>query len=173
MSQVELATAAGFSMVYVSMLERGKRQPPPATIDMLADALALPAADRARLVGTISPYGSTRTMGLPAPVTSFVGREVEVALVSEMFRDPDVRLVTLLGPGGVGKTRLATEVARKIQFDVADNAVFVPLDSIVSSEDVADRLIEALGLARQPGVSPDQLLQGTVQVRRGQGILAT
>jgi predicted ATPase/transcriptional regulator with XRE-family HTH domain len=165
MSQVELAAAAGFSMVYVSMLERGKRLPPPATVDVLAGALDLPAVDRARLVGTISPPRSARTMGLPAPVTSFVGREVEVALVTEMFLDSDVRLVTLLGPGGVGKTRLATQIARQIQFDVTDGAVFVPLDSIASFEDVADLLIDAFGLARQPAVSPEELLLSSIHDR--------
>ncbi|HEV3312716.1 MAG TPA: helix-turn-helix domain-containing protein [Chloroflexota bacterium] len=165
MSQVELASAAGFSMVYISMLERGKRKPPATTIDMLAEALALPAADRARLTETIAGSRRATPAGLPASVTSFVGREVEVALVSEMFRNPGTRLVTLLGPGGVGKTRLATEVAREIQFDVAAGAVFVPLDSISSSDDVAGRLVQALGIARQPGVSPDQLLQETVQDR--------
>jgi len=165
MSQVELATAAGFSMMYISMLERGKRRPPAATVDLLAGALELPAAHHTRLLETVSPTWHAGVMSLPAPVTSFVGRDVEVTLVSEMFRDADTRLVTLLGPGGVGKTRLAIEVARRIQFDVSEGAVFVPLDLVAAADDVADMLVDALGLVRQPGLPSERLLLEAVQDR--------
>ena len=51
---------------------------------------------------------------LPVPLTPIVGREDEIAAVIALLRDPEVHLVTLIGPGGIGKTRLAIEVARRM-----------------------------------------------------------
>src|SRR5215211_9007410 len=68
----------------------------------------------------------------PRPLTSFVGRQREVAAVRDLLRREDVRLVTLTGPGGVGKTRLAVAVAEGLAGAFADGAAFVPLASVRS-----------------------------------------
>ncbi|MGH2532324.1 MAG: tetratricopeptide repeat protein [Thermomicrobiales bacterium] len=86
---------------------------------------------------------------LPAPLTSFVGRQQEIATARDLVRRPDVRLVTLVGPGGIGKTRLALEVATRLADDLADGVAFVPLASLADSGLVGSALARALG-ARAP-----------------------
>src|SRR5436190_23622818 len=66
---------------------------------------------------------------LPAPLTNFVGREREVQTVGELLHRPEVRLVTLTGPGGVGKTRLAVRLTEDLASDFPDGIAFVSLTS--------------------------------------------
>ena len=87
----------------------------------------------------------TRLAGLPAPLTRFIGRERETAEVAALLRRDDVRLVTLTGPGGVGKTRLALQVATGLIADLADGAAFVPLAPVRSAELVLATIALALG----------------------------
>src|SRR5689334_20504690 len=63
----------------------------------------------------------------PVPLTSFVGREQEIVTVCELLRRPEIRLLTLMGTGGVGKTRLALQVATHLSKDIADQACFISL----------------------------------------------
>jgi hypothetical protein len=71
-----------------------------------------------------------RPSRLPVPVGSFVGRDAEVDVVAGLLLDGATRLVTLTGPGGIGKTRLALEVARAVGRQLPGGAVFVPLASV-------------------------------------------
>src|SRR6187401_1972425 len=67
---------------------------------------------------------------LPVFLTSFVGRQEEIALASALLRRPDLRLLTLTGPGGIGKTRFATEIAATSAETFPDGIRFVPLASV-------------------------------------------
>jgi predicted ATPase len=81
--------------------------------ELLADDLAVLLTERfARLAPAASGRGPAP---LPAPLTPIIGREDEIAAAGALLRDPGVHLVTLLGPGGIGKTRLAIEVARRME----------------------------------------------------------
>jgi predicted ATPase/DNA-binding CsgD family transcriptional regulator/Tfp pilus assembly protein PilF len=82
--------------------------------------------------------------GVPAPLTSLVGRECEVGELGRLLKRADTRLVTLTGPGGVGKTRLAVQVATEEAATFADGASFVPLASIRDPTIVAATIAQAL-----------------------------
>ena len=116
LTQEALAERAGLSTRGISDLERGARElPRKDTLRLLLQALDLAPADRAALVAAARHPLATalrgahvdRLSGLPVALTPLIGRETDVASVVTLLNEPAVRLVTLTGPGGTGKTRLA------------------------------------------------------------------
>jgi predicted ATPase len=83
---------------------------------------------------------------LPVTSTSLIGRERDIAEVSKLLAKPDVRLVTLIGPGGIGKTRLAIAVGERLDDRYPRGTVFVPLASITEPELVLPRIAAAVGV---------------------------
>ena len=109
LTQEALAERAGLSPRTVRGLERGASRPYPDTVARLARALALPPAAAAALAAAPVPHN------LPAPLTALVGRERELAEAGRCLADPaGPRLLTLTGPGGGGKTRLALALAARL-----------------------------------------------------------
>ena len=88
---------------------------------------------------------------LPVPATPLLGREQETAAVEDLVVGEGVRLVTLTGPGGVGKSRLAVEAARRLGPGFADGARFVELASVSSADLVAAAIAAGLGLTTSAG----------------------
>ena len=88
---------------------------------------------------------------LPAVPTSFVGREAELAEASELLARPGVRLLTLTGPGGAGKTRLALETGRALAPRFPDGVWFVPLAPVTDPARVGLAVVEALRLTNPAG----------------------
>jgi len=94
--------------------------------------------------------------GLPPAPNRTIGREADVRAIAGRIRDGDVRLLTLTGPGGVGKTRLAVEAARALERYYADGARFVSLAPLNRHEDVAQAIVTALGIVALSGESSEQ-----------------
>ena len=103
---------------------------------------------------------------LPSPVTPFVGREKELSQLTALLADPTCRLLTLLGPGGIGKTRLATELARQLAPVFAHGVCFVTLVSLSTPEAFVSALVDALGLVLFHGSDAKQELFDALQCRQ-------
>src|SRR5688572_3939225 len=113
-TQEELATIAGLSVHGVSALERGERRRPHVeTVRALSAALDLRGPTRDALLATArgpaeaTPVDEVSHVSLPLAPTALLGRDTDVTALRGLLADPAVRLITLVGPGGVGKTRLA------------------------------------------------------------------
>ena len=120
------------------------RRPPPPAPRPMARVVAFPGRPEA------SP--------LPAPLSSFVGRDDDIAAVADLLADPAARLITLTGPGGIGKTRLALAAAAVAADSFSSGAVFVALADVPSPDLVLPAIVQALGLRERPGQNrKDQL----------------
>jgi predicted ATPase/class 3 adenylate cyclase len=97
--------------------------------------------------------------GLPPPPNRTVGRDDDVGAIGDRLRGAGVRLLTLTGPGGVGKTRLAVEAGRAVQSDFADGARFVSLAPLQRPDDVAATIVRALGIIVLSGETSEQAVQ--------------
>jgi predicted ATPase/DNA-binding XRE family transcriptional regulator len=151
-TQEELATIAGLSVHGVSALERGERRRPHLeTVRALSAALDLTGAVRDAFVerARASAHATVDELShvsLPLPLTALLGRDTEVKALRDLLADPAARLITLIGPGGVGKTRLALELARAVADEGACRVLFVGLAAVRKSAFVAPAIAEALGV---------------------------
>ncbi len=105
------------------------------------------------------PPAAPADRALPAPPNRTVGREDELAAIGERLHTASVRLLTLTGPGGVGKTRLALETARTVEADFTDGARFVSLGAVQRSEDVPAAIVNALKVVLLGGESDAQAVE--------------
>jgi predicted ATPase/transcriptional regulator with XRE-family HTH domain len=179
LSQQELADRAGLSLNAVSALERGARKHPyPHTVRSLADALGLSEEERTSLLATVPGRGKTGAtvdapVGVPEAVlpgtpTPLLGRERELGEMGELLLGSGVRLLTLTGIGGVGKTRLAVEAARA-SLDAGgfpDGVAFVALAPLRDPALVLSTVAGSLGLREGRGEGAAGVLLADLREKR-------
>jgi predicted ATPase/transcriptional regulator with XRE-family HTH domain len=173
LSQEGLAERAGLSRLAVSALERGVRRAPYRdTVRLLADALDLNDADRNLLKASVGRARGTHTapatasphnarVYLPVPSTSFIGRHTEQATVRRLLSTS--RLLCLTGAGGVGKTRLALQIAAGVGSDFPDGVRLVELAPLADPSLVPAAMARAFGIQEQPGRAVVETLLAALQ----------
>ncbi|HXB83643.1 MAG TPA: helix-turn-helix domain-containing protein, partial [Candidatus Acidoferrum sp.] len=169
-SQEYLAERALLSTTAIGLLERGLRHAPRReTIALLVQALDLSQAESAELENAANSararLGRDIHDELPEPITSFVGRADEIVTLCGLVLGNEQRLITITGPGGVGKSRFALETARRVVYGFEDGAYVVPLAGITDLQLVALAIVNAVGARERADRSLIELLQRTLKNR--------
>src|SRR5262245_43262626 len=174
LTQDALARQVGCAETTIRKIEADSRRPSRQIAERLAECLAIPSAERGTFLRAaraelavdrlpaptfgpsrqpahplpLKPLGVHRR-DLPAPANPLIGRHDELADVAALLRDPACRLVTIVGPPGIGKTHLSLEVAAQLSDEFADGAVFVALAPISDPVLVATTIAQPLGVAER------------------------
>ena len=158
LTQAELARRVGCAEGTIRMIEADARRPSRQIAARLADHLEIAPLDRTTFISAARAQLSADRLtpplqhahrppaALPAQPTPLIGRAREVAQVCARLQTPDVRLLTLTGPGGVGKTRLALQAAGELIADFPDGIWFVNLAPITDASLVASVIAQTLGV---------------------------
>ena len=156
LTQTELAARVGYSVVTIRKLERDELRPSKQLAERLAQQLNVAVAHRAstvalaRMPATQPPLAAARPVqphapsNLVPPLTPFFGRATELLELAQLLTDPDCRLLTVVGPGGIGKTRLVIEVAQTLVQQAPHGICFVALAPLRASEHIVPAIAEAL-----------------------------
>ena len=165
----ELAKKVGCAPETIKKIERDERRPSRQIAQLLADALVVPPDERHRFLQSARGQRSAaelrlasepllsfpeRRHDLPPQLTPFLGRESELATIDQLLANPDCRLLTLVGPGGVGKSRIALSVAEKQISAYRRTVYFVPLAGVESGDALPSVIMDALGLSLKGPVRP-------------------
>ncbi len=178
LTQHELARRASCSVFTLRKIEAGERRPSRQLAGLLARALEIPPEDQttfvkvargelsldrlARLARDSKPAREPRliSQNLPKALTPFIGREPEITALQQLLCDPQCSLVTIVGPGGIGKTRLAIEAARRSQDLFSDGVWFVSLVALNSPAVLVPAIAEAINFRIPDPANPQaQLLR--------------
>ncbi|MBL8056753.1 MAG: tetratricopeptide repeat protein [Anaerolineales bacterium] len=164
LTQAALAERAHCSKAAIVKIEAGERRPSRELAALLAEVLQVPPAERAAFTraarGEQAPppaptAAAPRPSRLPASATPLVGRDQELEQIGRLLAEAECRLLTLTGPGGAGKTRLALEAARRWAAGGLE-AVFVPLAPLETAERLAPAIASALGFSFNGPSAPAQ-----------------
>src|SRR5512135_1608227 len=190
LTREQFAERVGCSVALLRKIEDGERRPSTQIAELIANSLNIPEADRAtfvrvargelnieRLPAVLKPSTTSTATALPTrnnlPVlpTPLIGRQREVEELRQLLRDPHCRLLTLVGPGGIGKTRLAIETASHVQAAFAEGVYFVPLAPVNSTRLIVPVTADALGFAFQSASSAEPKTQLFNYLKEKQALL--
>ncbi len=165
LTQDMLAQHVNCSLILIQKIEAGERRPSQTVAKLLAQSLAIPNdelpafihfARETKEMGLLHQRAPWRAMrrhftNLPVPPTPLFGRQKALETIQEQILVERVRLLTLVGPPGIGKTRLACETAANLVNDFEDGVFLVALAAITQPEAVIDSLARILDLTYRPG----------------------
>lgn len=174
LTQEQLASQVHCSTSALRKIEAEERRASVQFVGLIAEIFKIPSDERTALLKfargdlQVNP-GALRVdhgllkyrTNLPASTTSFIGREKEIAEVSEYLLNKDIRLVTLIGSPGIGKTRLSIETVRKTFSHFPDGTFFVPLASLDNPSQIALSIFQTLGYVEEKEDSAlDRIIDG-------------
>ena len=160
LTQAELAGQVFCALSTIKKIEMDERRPSPQMAERLAECLHIHGTEREVFLKTASTELSFEQLQLPVdpiiskpavsnlasylPLTPFVGYEGELLQISDLISRPDSRLITLVGPGGIGKTRLAIQAASDLSGRFVDGVYFVPLAQLGDPTNIPTTILDAL-----------------------------
>lgn len=169
LTQSELADRAGCSVFALRKIESGERRPSKQLANLLAKSLEISPDELPQFLkvargelnlgrlGSTDPGSGANTADkgsasfavnpLPTFGNQFIGRDQEILALSRLLADPQCRMLTLIGPGGIGKTRLAVEAAARSQQSFSDGVVFIPLAALQSPSYIIPAIADTLGIS--------------------------
>jgi predicted ATPase/DNA-binding XRE family transcriptional regulator len=170
LTREEFANRVGCSVAMLRKIEYGERRPSAQIAELIANALDIPHTEYETFIkvargelrvdrishlpnltqpSNISPFQSISRNNLPVLPTPLIGRTHELEELNRLLRDPNCRLLTLVGPGGIGKTRLAIESASTILGKFEDGVYFVPFAPVNSSRFIIPVITDSIGFSFQ------------------------
>ena len=192
LTRKEFAERVGCSIALLRKVEDGERRPSTQIAELMANCLDIPPAERSTFVKvargelsadrlppiarsftdpSVSSNAASIRSNLPILPTPLIGRQREVEQLSQLLRDPQCRLLTLVGPGGIGKTRLAIEAAAHMQDVFTDGVYFVPLASVTSTRLIVPVIADMIGFTFQSEGPVDPKIQLFSYLKEKQALL--
>ena len=167
LTQEQLAKQINCSTITLRKIEAEARRPSAQIVEGLARVFDIPPGEQtaflrfargdwesapSKTIEEIPWRASTKfpRLNLPATFTSLIGREKEIALICDYLLDPNIRIVSLIGPPGIGKTRLSLEAARASLSDFSDGVFFVALAPLVAPSQIIPAIAQVFGLQELP-----------------------
>lgn len=161
LTQERLAEEVACAVQTVRSFENGARRPSRVMAERLADVLQVPAAERQHFIelarsragesqeSNAVPEAAASTPATPhfrssLPLTTLIGRHAELTQLTQLLTDDATRLVTLVGPGGVGKSRLAGQLAHELADHFDHGALWIPLATVMQSDAIPALIAEAM-----------------------------
>jgi transcriptional regulator with XRE-family HTH domain len=162
LTREEFARRVGCSVSLLRKIEHNERRPSNQIAELIANCLNIPPGERPSFVKAargelgverLPPLAKRTGISRPSRTTlpvlpnPLIGRQRELDDINQLLSNPQCRLLTLVGPGGIGKTHLAIEAARRMQAFFTDGVFFVPLDPANTTLFIVPMIADAMGFA--------------------------